>query len=51
VPSYWIAHPAETAFISALTPEGIGQLLRMAEGWPIGRYRRFWKYGSTMLMS
>src|SRR5262249_43384054 len=36
--SYWIAHPAETAFISALTPEGIGQLLRIAEGWPIGRY-------------
>jgi hypothetical protein len=38
VPSYWITHPAATAFISALTPEGIGQLLRIAEGWPIGRY-------------
>lgn len=36
--SYWIEHPAETAFISALSPEGIGQLLRIAEGWPIGRY-------------
>lgn len=36
--SYWIAHPAATAFISALTPEGIGQLLRIAEGWPVGRY-------------
>jgi hypothetical protein len=38
VSSYWIAHPVQTAFISALSPEGIGQLLRIAEGWPIGRY-------------
>src|SRR5215470_12765185 len=38
VSSYWIAHPVQTAFISALSPEGIGQLLGIAEGWPIGRY-------------
>jgi hypothetical protein len=38
VPSYWIAHPTDMAFISALSPEGVGQLLIMAERWPIGRY-------------
>jgi hypothetical protein len=38
VAGYWIAHPAETAFISALAPEGIGQLLMLAEGWPVGQY-------------
>ena len=38
MPSYWIAHPTDTSFISALTPEGMGQLLRIAERWPAGRY-------------
>ncbi len=38
MPSYWIAHPAATAFISALTPDGIGQLLGMSDRWPVGRY-------------
>jgi hypothetical protein len=36
--SYWIAHPTELAFISALSPEGIGQVLLMAECWPPGLY-------------
>jgi hypothetical protein len=38
VPSYWIAHPDATAFISALTPEGIGEPLGMSDRWPVGRY-------------
>ena len=38
MPSYWIAHPDETAFISALSPEGVGHSLMTAEGWPVGRY-------------
>lgn len=38
MPSYWIAHPVERAFISALHPEGIGQLLVMDRRWPAGRY-------------
>jgi hypothetical protein len=36
--SYWIAHPTEKGFISALSPEGVGQLLILAEGWPAGLY-------------
>src|SRR5262245_50070771 len=36
VPSYWIAHP--TAFISALDQDGVGQMLTIAEDWPVGRY-------------
>jgi hypothetical protein len=38
MPSYWITHPVEQCFISALSPEGIGQLLLIAERWPAGRY-------------
>ena len=38
MPSYWIAHPTERAFISALSPEGVAQLLEVAERWPPGRY-------------
>jgi hypothetical protein len=38
VPSYWIAHPTATAFISALYPDGVGQMLTIAEDWPVGRY-------------
>jgi hypothetical protein len=37
-PSYWIAHPTATAFISALDPDGVGPLLTIAEAWPVGRY-------------
>ena len=37
-PSYWIAHPTATAFISALDPDGVGQMLTIAEDWPVGRY-------------
>ena len=38
VPSYWIAHPTATAFIAALSQDGVGQLLTIAEDWPVGRY-------------
>jgi hypothetical protein len=38
VPTYWINHPAELAFISAFSPEGVGQSLMVAERWPAGRY-------------
>jgi hypothetical protein len=38
MPSYWITHPIEQCFISALSPEGVGQLLLIAERWPAGRY-------------
>jgi hypothetical protein len=38
VPSYWIAHPTATAFIAALDPDGVGQLLELAADWPVGRY-------------
>ena len=38
VPSYWIAHPTATAFISALDPDGVGPMLTIAEDWPVGRY-------------
>jgi hypothetical protein len=38
VPSFWIAHPTATAFISALDQDGVGQLLTIAEDWPAGRY-------------
>jgi hypothetical protein len=38
MPSYWIAHPTDRGFISALSPEGVGQLLMNAEQWPAGRY-------------
>ncbi len=37
-PSYWIAHPTATAFISALDPDGVGPMLTIAEDWPVGRY-------------
>jgi hypothetical protein len=37
MPSYWITHPVEQCFISALSPEGVGQLLPIAERWPAGR--------------
>jgi hypothetical protein len=36
--SYWIAHSTEQSFISALTPEGVGQLLMIAKDWPAGLY-------------
>ncbi len=36
--SYWIAHPTELRFISALSPEGVGQVLMVAERWPAGVY-------------
>ena len=38
MPSYWIAHPIERCFISALSPEGVGELLLISERWPAGRY-------------
>jgi hypothetical protein len=36
--AYWIAHPCRSGFISALWPEGVGQLLGSAEDWPAGAY-------------
>jgi hypothetical protein len=44
VPSYWIAHPTATAFISALSQDGVGQLLTIAADWLVGRYviREHW---------
>jgi hypothetical protein len=36
--SYWIARPDGMAIISALSPEGVGQLLEHAEDWPTGSY-------------
>jgi hypothetical protein len=36
--SYWIAHSTEQSFISAITPEGVGQLLLIAENWAAGMY-------------
>jgi hypothetical protein len=36
--SYWITHPTESAFISAFSPEGVGQFLMVAGDWPAGRY-------------
>jgi hypothetical protein len=38
VPSYWIAHPSQSAFISAFSPEGVGQFLMISGRWPAGRY-------------
>jgi hypothetical protein len=38
VPTYWIAHPTDSAFISAHSPEGVGELLRIADRWAAGRY-------------
>jgi hypothetical protein len=38
VPSYWIAHPTESSFISALSPEGVGHSLMISRCWPAGRY-------------
>jgi hypothetical protein len=38
VPSYWIAHPTAMAFISAHSQDGVGQMLTIAEDWPVGRY-------------
>jgi hypothetical protein len=38
VPTYWIAHPTESAFISAFSPEGVGQVLLISRRWPTGRY-------------
>jgi hypothetical protein len=37
VPSYWIAHPTESSFISALSPEGVSQFLMISRRWPAGR--------------
>jgi hypothetical protein len=36
--SYWIAHPTAPGFISAFSPEGVGQFLMIARDWPPGRY-------------
>ena len=49
-PSYWIAHPTATAFISALDPDGVGPMLTIAEDWPVGRYviREYHPGGSLM---
>ncbi len=38
MPTYWITHPTDSAFISAHSPEGVGQLLRVADRWAAGRY-------------
>jgi hypothetical protein len=38
VPSYWITHPTQSAFISAFSPEGVGQFLMISGRWPAGRY-------------
>jgi hypothetical protein len=38
LPSYWIAHPTIPSFISAFSPEGVGQLLLVAADWPAGLY-------------
>jgi hypothetical protein len=38
MPGYWILHPTELAFIWALTPEGVGQLLMISRRWPAGRH-------------
>jgi hypothetical protein len=38
MPSYWITHPDGSAFISAFSPEGVGQVLLIAERWPADRY-------------
>jgi hypothetical protein len=38
VPGYWIAHPTESSFISALSQEGVGQFLMISRHWPAGRY-------------
>ncbi len=44
--SYWIAHPTERGFISARSPEGVGQVLMMAERWPAGLYA-MWTHGEA----
>jgi hypothetical protein len=36
--SYWITHPTASAFISAFSPEDVGQFLMVAESWPAGHY-------------
>ncbi len=38
MPTYWIAYPTNSAFISAHSPEGVGQLLMVADRWAAGRY-------------
>ena len=38
VPTYWINHPTDEAFISAFSPEGVAQVLMVAERWTAGRY-------------
>jgi hypothetical protein len=36
--SYWIEHPTEHSFISALSPDGVEQLLILADNWPRSLY-------------
>ncbi len=36
--SYRVDHPTGLGFISAFSPEGVGQSLMMARDWPPGRY-------------
>ncbi len=43
---YWIEHPFELAFISAFSPEGVGQVLLMAVPWPAGLYA-MWTHGDA----
>jgi hypothetical protein len=38
MPAYWILHPTESAFIAALSPEGVGEFLMISLRWPAGRY-------------
>jgi hypothetical protein len=35
---YCIVHPSQPAFISAFSPEGVGQFLMTSGNWPAGRY-------------
>jgi hypothetical protein len=46
-PSYWIIHPWRDALISAMSPEGVAQVLEMAGDWPAGAYEiRLHRHGS-----
>jgi hypothetical protein len=36
--SYWIAHPTESGFIAAFSPEGVGRCLEAAGDWPAALY-------------
>jgi hypothetical protein len=38
VTSYWISHPNQCAFISAFSPEAVGQFLMISGRWPAGHY-------------